>query len=82
WFSSRRGRPHFMPNPGNFCGARKVFLESTREEYTQAARDGNVKEVRQDICRQYYLHFPVSKGDDYEPSEAELNAVNNKAPPQ
>ncbi|KAE9403293.1 hypothetical protein BT96DRAFT_795367, partial [Gymnopus androsaceus JB14] len=69
-----------MPNPGAFQGARKQFLESTKEEYAEAVRDGDVKEIRQDICRRYYLRFPVSKGDNYEPTQAELDAVDDKCP--
>ena len=71
-----------MPNPGSFQGARKVFIESVKGEYAQAAKDGDVKEIRQDIFQRYYLCFPVSKGDAYEPTQAELEAVNNKAPPR
>jgi len=70
-----------MPNPGNFKGARKAFIDSVKEEYAKAVKEGDVKEIRQDICRRYYLRFPVSKGDDYEPTQAELDAVDDKAPP-
>lgn len=70
-----------MPNPGNFKGARKAFIDSVEEQYAKAVKEGDVKEIRQDICRRYYLRFPFSKGDDYEPTQAELDAVDDKAPP-
>ncbi|KAE9394808.1 hypothetical protein BT96DRAFT_1022352 [Gymnopus androsaceus JB14] len=37
-----------MPNPGNFKGARKAFLESVKEEFTQAVKDGDIKEEELD----------------------------------
>ena len=70
-----------MLNPGNFHRARNEFLDSTKEEYAKAVKDDNVKEVHQDICRWYYLRFPVSKGDSYEPTQAELAAVDDNAAP-
>lgn len=70
-----------MPNPGHFTGARETFLNSVKDEFAQAVKANAVKEKRADIIRRYYLRFPVSKGDTYEPTAEEIAAVDDKVTP-
>lgn len=69
-----------MPNPGSFHGARKAFLLSQKAEFAAAVKDHNAAEILSQILRRFFKRFPIDLPDDYEPSEAQLAAVDDDAP--
>ncbi|KAK7021084.1 hypothetical protein VNI00_017530 [Paramarasmius palmivorus] len=69
-----------MPNPGSFKGVQLAFLERERAGYDNAHKDGVGPEHVADIIRRFLLRFPVTKPQDYQPSEEELAAVDDNQP--
>ncbi|THU86882.1 hypothetical protein K435DRAFT_557738, partial [Dendrothele bispora CBS 962.96] len=66
-----------MVNPGTWHGQRLKFLEEHREQYDAAAKVGNDKEEISSILRAWFRRFPAAKPDSWEPSEEELQAIND-----
>ncbi|KAL0563564.1 SERTA domain-containing protein 3, partial [Marasmius crinis-equi] len=66
-----------MVNPGAFQGSRKKFLEAAIPEYFQAVEQGTGPECLQILVRRYLKRFPIEMDEKTEPTEEELDAVDD-----
>ncbi|KAL0562863.1 hypothetical protein V5O48_019216, partial [Marasmius crinis-equi] len=66
-----------MVNPGAFQGSRKAFLEAAIPGYFSAVQDGSGPEFLQTTVRRFLKRYPVDLADDVEPSEEQLDAVDD-----
>ncbi|KAL0572952.1 SERTA domain-containing protein 3 [Marasmius crinis-equi] len=67
-----------MVNPGAFKGSRKLFLESALPGYFTSVLQGVGPEFLQTTIQRYLNRFPIDLDEDTEPSEDELDAVNDE----
>ncbi|KAK7464178.1 SERTA domain-containing protein 3 [Stygiomarasmius scandens] len=69
------GRPAFK-------GLRFVWLETQKQPYIDAVKQGDSegKAKKEEILRAFFRRFPAKNDDEWEPSEAELHAVNDSDP--
>lgn len=66
-----------MVNPGAFRGARKEFLLGEKAAYAQGVEDSYAADALANIWRRYFLRFPIDLPEDQEPTEEELQAVDD-----
>ncbi|KAJ3487040.1 hypothetical protein NLJ89_g11753 [Agrocybe chaxingu] len=66
-----------MVNPGAFQGARKTFLMGEKPGYAAAVQGGYAADQLALIQRQFFKRFPIDKGDTYEPTMEEIEAVDD-----
>ncbi|PPQ76153.1 hypothetical protein CVT24_006578 [Panaeolus cyanescens] len=65
-------------HPGNFSAARKAFLLTQRPAYDAAFEIGDAKNAIANIFRRYCKRFPLSMPDDQDPSQDELEMVDDE----
>lgn len=68
-----------MVNPGAFKGARRAFLMDQKPLYADSVRKDQAGDMIVDIQRRFFKRFPIDKGIDFEPTEEELQAVEDDA---
>ncbi|KAK7022731.1 SERTA domain-containing protein 3 [Paramarasmius palmivorus] len=67
-----------MPNPGCFQGVRRDLLNRFVDGYCQASDEGYGEDFLSEVQRIYFLYFPPTMPEDYEPSEEEMANVNEE----
>ncbi|KAK7015546.1 SERTA domain-containing protein 3 [Paramarasmius palmivorus] len=68
-----------MPAPRAFNGKRLKFLKDQLEPYAKADSEGHAAEFALDVARRFLKRFPVTRPDEEEPTDEELQAVNDNA---
>ncbi|SJL08303.1 uncharacterized protein ARMOST_11666 [Armillaria ostoyae] len=69
-----------MVHPGAFQGKRKEFLLGKRDGYAQAMKEDRAAEQLADIIHHFLKRFPISMPDNIEPTDSELERVDDTAP--
>ncbi|KAK7035309.1 SERTA domain-containing protein 3 [Paramarasmius palmivorus] len=67
-----------MPNPGSFHGVRRDLLNRFVDGYCQASDEGYGEDFLSEVQRIYFLYFPPTMAEDYEPSAEEMANVNEE----
>ncbi|KAJ3495417.1 hypothetical protein NLJ89_g10626 [Agrocybe chaxingu] len=66
-----------MVHPGAFQGARKAFLMLEKPGYAVAVQEGYAADQLALIQRRFFKRFPIDKGDTYEPTPEEIEAIDD-----
>ena len=69
-----------MVNLAIFRGRREEFLLAQLPGYQSAVTQGTKDEYLKNVLRRYFKRFPPSRPHQYEPTEAELEAVDDSQP--
>ncbi|THU82071.1 hypothetical protein K435DRAFT_808574 [Dendrothele bispora CBS 962.96] len=63
-----------------FSGKRLAFLESQKDAFIIASKNNEGKAKKEEIVKAFFRRFPAKHEESWEPTDAELEAIDDNAP--